>query len=503
MAASYVLVTVAAVVVVELVTLLLLMPRLLQPGDRSLVVGVAAHDYAAQVLVTAGRLGRLPTAGEVRLGEPGLVLAPGEVMVDTSGGSVHIPYTTARQDELKPLSLVVLLGLDSRIAASSYPPGYPAGAAFGGPGVIPLIPDALLASLKDVKGKTGRTKTGLGSVVWALVPVVLPAAAGGPDDGKVGAGQPIGYVYVQVPYDDRLPAGGSPGPPGSQVGPLLAVGLLVVLTALPVGVIFGLLSTRTLIGRLRRLAASTVAVADGDYHHRVPVSGTDEVGQLEANFNRMAVRLVEAMAAQRQLAGAGERARIARELHDSISQDLFSLRVLAGGLRRALPADSPLLGRVEAMEDTAAGTVTEMQALLLELRPVGLRDADLADALAGLCAAYRDRLGVAITTDLAPVAAAPAVEHAALRIAQEALANAVRHAGPGLITVGLTAGGGDLLLTVTDDGVGFDPAHAADQHGMGLTLMRERVTELGGDLRVDSALGRGTTVLVRLPAERP
>jgi signal transduction histidine kinase len=101
------------------------------------------------------------------------------------------------------------------------------------------------------------------------------------------------------------------------------------------------------------------------------------------------------------------------------------------------------------------------------------------------------------------VTAASAVEHAALPIAQEALANAVRHAHPHRITVRLAAADGDLLLTVTDDGDGFDPEDAGHQHGIGLSLMLERVTELGGDLRLDSTPGRGTTVLIRLPGQRP
>jgi signal transduction histidine kinase len=364
-------------------------------------------------------------------------------------------------------------------------------------------PGKLAAAPKRDKGEHGRADTELGPVLWALVPVNRLAADGRQTVRTDDAGQAIGYIYVQVPDAERFPFGADLTPAVTGLWPLLAVGLLVTVAALPVGVIFGLLSTRTLIGRLRRLAASTVAVADGDYHHRVPVSGTDEVGQLEANFNRMATRLTDAMAVQRQLAGAGERARIARELHDSISQDLFSLRVLAGGLRRALPADSPLLGRVAEMERTADGTVTEMRALLLELRPVALPDGDLTAALARLCDAYADRLGVPIVTDLAPVAATQPVEHAALRITQEALANAVRHAHPTRITVRLAAAGGRLLLSVTDDGAGFDPHRAGDGHGMGLPIMRERVAELHGDLEIDSAPGEGTTVLVRLPGDQP
>jgi signal transduction histidine kinase len=278
---------------------------------------------------------------------------------------------------------------------------------------------------------------------------------------------------------------------------------LVLLVALPVGVVFGLLSTRSLIGRLRRLAASTVALADGKLEQRVPVSGADEVAQLETNFNRMAERLTDAMAAERQLAGASERARIARELHDSISQDLFSLRLLAGGLRRALPADSRLYRQVEAMETTASGTMHEMQALLLELRPIALNDARLIPALEELCRAYRDRLGVAVDAELEPVEVAPPVEHALLRIVQEALTNAMKHARPRRLVLRVRAEGEQVSVSINDDGTGFDPARAAERHGMGLDLIRERVTELGGEVKIDSVIGEGTTLRIRLPRSRP
>lgn len=209
------------------------------------------------------------------------------------------------------------------------------------------------------------------------------------------------------------------------------------------------------------------------------------------------------MLAERHLASAGERARIARELHDSISQDLFSLRLLAGGLRRALPPASPLQPQVEAMERTATGTMHEMQALLLELRPVALQDAGLVPALAELCQAYRDRLGVAIDAQLEPVELDPAVEHAVLRIVQEALANAVKHAHPTRITVRMHRADHQVSVSVSDDGNGFDPSRAGERHGMGLGLMRDRVTELGGDFQLTSTPGEGTIVRILLDRRRP
>jgi signal transduction histidine kinase len=232
----------------------------------------------------------------------------------------------------------------------------------------------------------------------------------------------------------------------------------------------------------------------------VPVSGGDEVAQLEGNFNRMAERLDAAMATERQLAGATERARIARELHDAISQDLFSLRLLAGGVRKALPDGSPLRPEVEAMEQTATATMHEMQALLLELRPVALEDAGLVAALEELCRAYRERLGMTVEADLDPVELAPPAEHAVLRIVQEALANAVRHAQPNRVRLRLHHQDGQVAVTVSDDGAGFDPARA-ERHGMGLGLMRERVAELGGSFQLESTPGQGTSVQVLLPQD--
>ena len=188
---------------------------------------------------------------------------------------------------------------------------------------------------------------------------------------------------------------------GVTVSPsLIRTGLVVLAVALPVGLAFGLLSTRRLTRRLKRLAALTLEVADGDFQRRVRVSGRDEVSLLEENFNRMAGQLQASLDANRRFAEAGarheERSRIARELHDAISQELFSLSVLAGGLRRTLPAGSPVLPEVETMERTAAGAMREMRSLLLALRPVALEEADLAGAIEGVCHAYSERLGVPV-----------------------------------------------------------------------------------------------------------
>ncbi|GGK82391.1 hypothetical protein Sme01_38190 [Sphaerisporangium melleum] len=274
-------------------------------------------------------------------------------------------------------------------------------------------------------------------MAWWASPILAPAVDGAP--GRSYGSEPAfptpggkglrtaGYIYVQAPVD--LDRKGAAAPLSGSILPLLAPGGLVLALVVPVGVVFGMLSTRRLIGRITRLAGVTTAVARGDFGHRVPVSGSDEVGRLEDGFNRMTEQLGAAVEAKRRAARAdarqAERSRIARELHDSISQDLFSLSLLAGGMRRAAP--ERLQREAKTMERTVARTMREMRALLLELRPVALEDAGLVPAIRKLCHAYQTRLGVAVRASLDEVPLSPAAEHAVLRLTQEALGNAIKH----------------------------------------------------------------------------
>ena len=121
-------------------------------------------------------------------------------------------------------------------------------------------------------------------------------------------------------------------------------------------------------------------------------------------------------------------------------------------------------------------------------------------AVTELCQAYQARLAIKVTAELGEVSLGPAAEHAVLRIVQEALGNAARHGEPETILVRLSQCNGSVTVEVHDDGRGFDPSDVAERHGMGLTLMRERVAELGGDFQLDAAPGGGAAIKVRLPA---
>jgi signal transduction histidine kinase len=499
MTASYVLVTAAAVVLVEVVVAVIVLPRLVSGTDRATQVQLIASDYANTAMELGASLGRLPTAREMRLGEAAPPLGTGQAQATADGTGVA---GISKRDKLLRSQVVLLLAPDGRVVASSSPARYQVGGRLGDPGMGSL-PAKVRAQPPTAWGKRdGLTPapTQSGAVLWAASPVLHLGEGGKLPRKPLATADLLGVVYVQLPADVKLVAERSLW---SALGPQLGFGLLVLAAAIPVGLVFGLLSTRRLIGRLRRLAATTVAVAQGDYRQRLAVAGGDEVAQLEGSLNRMAQRLDAAMATERQLAEASERARIARELHDAISQDLFSLRLLAGGLRKALPADSPLAPQIQTMEQTATGTMNEMEALLLELRPVALADAGLVAALEDLCHAYRERLGVTVDADLELVQLTPAAEHAVLRVVQEALANAVKHAQPTRIRMRVRHHDGQVAVTVSDDGGGFDVARAERRHGLGLQLMRERVAELGGTFQLDSEPGQGTSVRILLPAGRP
>ena len=200
----------------------------------------------------------------------------------------------------------------------------------------------------------------------------------------------------------------------------------------------------------------------------------------------------------RELSMLSERNRLALELHDVVSQKLFSLVLAAESAGTLLDRDDAAardqVARVGAL---AREALEELRGLLLELRPVELERDGLGGALRKHVDLLRRLHGAAIDLEVdAGVAAGDASrDRDVLRIAQEALHNAVRHAGAGRITVRLASRDGTLLLDVTDDGIGFDTgAPELRARRLGLTSMEERARRLGGRLELRSSPGAGTTV---------
>jgi signal transduction histidine kinase len=201
-----------------------------------------------------------------------------------------------------------------------------------------------------------------------------------------------------------------------------------------------------------------------------------------------------------------ERARLARELHDSVTQALFSMTLHARSVqmqleRAGMAEEAHLRTGVQQLVDLAQGALAEMRALIFELRPGALQEEGLVAALRKHAAALsaREEVAIEVRTSADRIALAAAVEEQLYRLAQEALNNAVKHARARDITVCLDpTNDGGLGLQVCDDGIGFDPKVIPPGH-LGLTTMADRARLLGGTLEITSAPGQGTEVRVMIP----
>ncbi|APY89019.1 diguanylate cyclase [Streptomyces alfalfae] len=204
----------------------------------------------------------------------------------------------------------------------------------------------------------------------------------------------------------------------------------------------------------------------------------------------------------RELTIAEERSRLAHELHDAVSQKLFSLRLTAQAAAALVDRDpSRAKGELQQVAALAAEAADELRAAVVELRPAALDEDGLVATLRTHSQVLHRAHSARVTFDSNGVRALPAAqEEAMLRVAQEALHNALRHSGAASVAVTLDKRGAGAVLRVTDDGKGFDPQviRRAGRH-LGLVSMRDRASGVGGRLTVDSAPGKGTTIEMEVP----
>ena len=201
-----------------------------------------------------------------------------------------------------------------------------------------------------------------------------------------------------------------------------------------------------------------------------------------------------------QAAATAERNRLARELHDAVSQTLFSASLIAEVLPR-LWEKNPDEGqrRLEELRELTRGALAEMRALLMELRPSTLAQTTLAELLQQLAEAAIGRSRLAVNLDVAEEQELPPeVKIAFYRIAQETLHNVGKHAGASSVTMQLRFTPSTVVLIIEDDGRGFDTASIAPG-SLGLGIMRERAANIGADIHIDSRIGEGTQVSVQYP----
>jgi signal transduction histidine kinase len=298
----------------------------------------------------------------------------------------------------------------------------------------------------------------------------------------------------------------------AAVSTLTAQFLLMIVLVSATGILVAVFLTWILTRPILSLANATHAVAKGDFSPRVKRWANDEVGDLADAFNVMIEELArtdelrrERESLRRQLlekviaTQEDERRRIARELHDSTSQNLTSLIV---GLRimEANCAQCAAQSKATDMREVASKTLDEVHDLSMRLRPRVLDDLGLAAALERIASEWQARYKIPVDVAIHLDGRLPGeVETAIYRIVQEALTNIARHAQSHSASILVEQHGGLVRAIVEDDGVGFDINTNQGERHLGLLGMRERAELLNGTLTFESMPERGTSIFIEIP----
>jgi PAS domain S-box-containing protein len=241
--------------------------------------------------------------------------------------------------------------------------------------------------------------------------------------------------------------------------------------------------------------AGSVVDAEGNLLHSTSVHvDITERKRAEEALSTVNQRLIEAQ--------EEERTRIARELHDDISQRIALQALNLESLKEALPASATELERgIGDVQDQISDIASDIQGLSHRLHSSKLDYLGLEVAAAGFCKEVSERQGVEIdfNCENVPKRLSQEISLCLFRVMQEALQNAIKHSGSRHFDVSLRGGLNEIQLTVLDSGIGFDPEDATRGSGLGLTSIRERLKLVNGKLFIDSQSQRGTTILARVP----
>jgi signal transduction histidine kinase len=231
------------------------------------------------------------------------------------------------------------------------------------------------------------------------------------------------------------------------------------------------------------------------------VAARDESQKQQAELQAAHRQLQTYTARAEELAVLQERNRLARELHDSVTQSLYSLTLLAEAGQRMIRAEDlqQIAGNQTRLGQIAQQALQEMRLLVYELRPLALKSEGLVGALEQRLETVERRAGIQARVLVeGEVDLAPGLEEELYGIAQEALNNALKHARASKIVLSVRMVDKSVILEVADDGQGFDQAEVQVKGGLGLISMQERAEKIGGQLDIDSAPGEGTRVSVKV-----
>src|SRR5829696_425627 len=326
--------------------------------------------------------------------------------------------------------------------------GFPEGKRFDTRSISGLKP--LVNAAFDGEENSGRLSSNVEGQVVTVTPI----------EGKKGrvAGVLVGTLRL----------------PNLTASLLITVGISAIFLAIPaalLGALFGFFTAWSLTRRIGRLARAARSWSRGDFSVTTKDRSRGELATLEA------------------------RNRFARDLHDSVKQQVFATSLQIAAARAMIEKDTDSAdAHLSQADDLVRQAQKELNVLIQEMRPAALEGKGLATALREYTARWSEGAEIQADFRVQGERRVPLeVEQALFRIAQEALANVARHSGAGHAEVDLTYTKSTITLSVVDDGRGFDPSRSPGG-GFGLQSMRERLVGLGGHINVQSAPGKGTRV---------
>jgi signal transduction histidine kinase len=336
----------------------------------------------------------------------------------------------------------------------------------------------LHAVLHDVKGKTSLSSQDADGTLVAIAPIV-------------GNGGHIeGVLAMKIVQPDRWPL-------LVAFFRLLVVSTVIVIALAAItGTVSGYFTARGFTSRFKRLSVATGRWSRGDFSALIHDPSEDELGQMSRQLNLMAEQLQNLLSTRQKLATLEERNRLARDLHDSIKQQIFAVSMQIGVTKRLLKQDSVAAeARLDKMEKLVQQAQQELTTLIRELRPVALDGKGLVAALRELTTQWAQQTEIVAnlrTRDLQTLSLT--VEEALFRVAQEALSNIARHSQATLVQIVVETADNIVTLSVLDNGQGFDMTQQT-RLGIGLLSMQERMKALGGDAHIESTPGKGTCIV--------
>jgi signal transduction histidine kinase len=342
----------------------------------------------------------------------------------------------------------------------------------------------LLTVLRRTNGTTSSVETDSDNVLVAMATIV----------GQKGNVEGALVMKVVSPDNFRLV--------NAFVRFIISSVIVVTIYASVSGFFSGYLTARGLARRLKSLSAITHRWGGGDFSVRAHDPSDDELGEMSKQLNRMATQLENLLSARQKLATLEERNRLARDLHDSVKQQVFAVAMQIGATQALLKRNpTAAAARLNEAQNLVSQAQQELTTLIRELRPAALEGKEIAVALREMTTQWTQQTGIVATLRVEGHETLPlTIEEALFRVTQEALSNVARHSKATLVQMDLTMVDETVMLSIADNGQGFD-ASKRNGSGLGLLSMQERMKSLGGDVAVESIPGKGTRLIAH--CQRP